>query len=373
MSAVQPRVERFGWIANSCAIGSLLMCFAQPAIAVALATLGVLSADVVPHVQAVLMWLLAALVVVGLAIDRRHHGNPMPLAIGAFGLAVQIGTLYVYYDWRILTFAYLLIVTAVFLNQNYALAGLVRTVRAQAAELKNWNRTLERRVEQQLEKSARLERLKRFLSPQVAQLVTESGNESMLDSHRRYIATVFCDLRGFTSFSESIEPEEAIQVLQHYHAEMGKLVAEYDGTIDHRAGDGMMVIFNDPVPCEAPVERAVKMALAMRERMRELGVEWKRRGYPLGFGVGLSAGYATLGVVGFEGRFDYTANGNSVNLAARLCDAAQDGQIVISHAVYAELDGKIDARALGELGLKGVNRSAQAYELVGLREPAGAA
>lgn len=367
MSTSQPSVGRFGLLANSCVLGSLLMCFGQSGIALALGTLGVMSADLVPHVQSLLMWGLAALVVLGLALDRRQHGERTPLVIGTVGLAIQIGTLYVYYDWRILTFAYLLIVAAVFLNQNVALRGLVRTVRAQSAELQAWNQTLAERVAEQIEKNAGLERLKRFLSPHVAQLVTQSGNEAMLASHRRFIATVFCDLRGFTSFSESIEPEEAMRVLQHYHAEMGKLVAEYDGTIDHRAGDGLMVIFNDPVPCDAPAERAVRMSLAMRTCMATLGAEWRRRGYPLGFGVGLSVGYATLGVVGYEGRFDYTANGNDVNLAARLCDKAQDGQIIASHAVFVELEQRIDARPLGELGLKGVHRSSPAYEVLGWR------
>jgi class 3 adenylate cyclase len=366
MSSPSVEIARFGWLANYSAVGSLLMCFAQPAIAAGLAGIGILSKDLIPHVQAVLMWSLAVLALVGVTIDRRHHGRKLPLVLAGSGVAAMIGTLYAYYDWRILTLAYFLLIASVFLNQNVALRNLYRKVQAQAEELEGWNKTLEVRVDEEIEKNKRLERLKRFLSPQVAELIVESGDESMISSHRKFIATVFCDLRGFTTFSEGIEPEEAMDVLRQYHEEMGRLVSKHQGTIDHRAGDGLMVIFNDPLPCDEPVLEAVKMAVDMRAKMAELTAGWARRGYQLGFGVGISAGYATLGMVGFEERYDYTANGNAVNLAARFCDEAKDGQIIISQFIYAELEDRIEAEPLGDLQLKGVGRSVQAYSLVEL-------
>lgn len=363
-------IEGFGWLANCSAVGSLLMCFAQPAIAIGLAGLGILSKDVIPHVQAVLMWSLAVVALVGVAIDRKQHDHKAPLVLAGLGVLVMVGTLYIFYDWRILTLAYFLLVAAVFLNQNLALRKLYRKVRAQAVELQDWNKTLEQRVDEEVEKNKRLERLKRFLSPQVAEMIVDSGDESILSSHRKFISTVFCDLRGFTTFSENIEPEEAMDVLQKYHEEMGKLVSEYKGTIDHRAGDGLMVIFNDPLPCDSPILQAVEMAIAMRAKMAELTAEWAKRGYKLGFGVGISAGYATLGMVGYEERFDYTANGNGVNLASRFCDEAKDGEIIISQNIYAELEDRIEAKPLGDLRLKGVGRPVLAFSLKGLQQPA---
>jgi class 3 adenylate cyclase len=370
MNSPRLEIKGFGWLANCSAVGSLLMCFAQPAIAFGLAGMGIFSQDLIPHVQAVLMWSLAVLVIVGVARDREHHGQRLPLALAICGVLVMVVTLYVFYDWRILTLAYFLLVASVFLNQNLALRNLYRQVRAQARELEGWNHTLENRVDEEVEKNRRLERLKRFLSPQVAKLIVESGDDSVLSSHRKFIATVFCDLRGFTTFSENIEPEEAMDVLQKYHEEMGKLVSKHEGTIDHRAGDGLMVIFNDPLPCDHPMLRAVEMAVAMRARMAELTTEWSKRGYELGFGVGVSAGYATLGMVGYEERFDYTANGNGVNLASRFCDEAKDGQIIISQNIYAELEDRVEAEPLGDLRLKGVGRPTQAFSLIELREPA---
>lgn len=367
MSSPNPDIERFGWLANSSALGSVLMCFAQPAIAFSLAGIGIVTQDVIPHVQAVLMWSLAVLAIFGLAIDRKNHQRNAPLVLAVLGAAVMIGTLYVYYDWRILTLAYFLIVAAVFLNQNVAIRKLYQKVQAQAAELETWNQSLETRVKEEIEKNKRLERLKRFLSPQVAEMIIETGDDKLLSSHRRFIATVFCDLRGFTTFSETIEPEEAMDVLQTYHQAMGRLVAEYEGTIDHRAGDGLMVIFNDPLPCENPILRALEMAVDMRDTMTEMTADWKRRGYDLGFGVGVSAGYATLGMVGYEGRFDYTANGNGVNLASRFCDEAEDGQIIVSRNIVAELEDRVDAKPLGDLQLKGVSRPVQAFSVLGFK------
>ena len=242
--------------------------------------------------------------------------------------------------------------------------SLYDQVQAQAAKLTEWSATLETRIEEQVTQLDRLSRLRRFLSPQVADLIVEAGDDAILQSHRREIATLFCDLRGFTAFSETGEPEEVMEVLQRYHETMGRLIYEHDGAIDHRAGDGIMIIFNDPIPCDEPALRAVRLGVAMRLAMRPLTEEWRKLGHDLGFGVGVSLGYATLGMVGFEGRYDYTANGSAVNLAARLCDEARDGQILISGRAYATLDGAIEAEALGSLELKGFHRPIEAHSVV---------
>ena len=244
--------------------------------------------------------------------------------------------------------------------------SLYDKVQSQADELAKWGGELEQRVQQQVDELERLGRLRRFLSPQVAELVVASG-ESVLDSHRRHIAALFCDLRGFTTFSETAEPEDVIAVLQAFHETMGRLIHEYQGTIDHRAGDGIMVVFNDPMTCEEPAFQAVKMALAMRDKMRGLSAQWGELGYDLGFGVGLTVGYATLGLVGFEGRFDYCANGSIVNLAARLSDEAKDGQILISQRAHAELAQQIEVEALGEISLKGFREPVKVFSALGLK------
>ena len=212
-------------------------------------------------------------------------------------------------------------------------------------------------------------RLRRFLSPQVADLIVSSGEEdAYLRSHRREVATLFCDLRGFTDFSESVEPEEAMKLLQDYHAAMGKLISDFEGTIDHRAGDGIMVLFNDPLPCDDPAERAARMAVEMRERMLQLSHIWSDQGYQLGFGVGISFGYATMGVVGYEGRVDYTANGSVVNLASRLCDEARDGQILITQRAAAKLERVVETESLGELSFKGFHRPVKVFNVLKLRD-----
>src|SRR5581483_3912379 len=204
------------------------------------------------------------------------------------------------------------------------------TIQRQAAELAEWNRTLEARVQQQLAELERLGRLRRFLSPQLADAILSSGDERVLESHRREITVVFTDLRGFTAFAAMAEPEDVMVVLREYHAAMGELIFEYEGTLERFAGDGLMVFFNDPFPCDDPAGRAVRMAVAMRERVDELARDWHRRGHQLDFGVGIAQGYATLGRVGFEGRFDYAAIGTVTNLASRLCGEAQPDQILVS-------------------------------------------
>ena len=242
------------------------------------------------------------------------------------------------------------------------------TIEAQKAELAQWNRELEQRVTEQVDALERLGRLRRFLSPQLADLVVSSGEESFLQSHRREITVVFCDLRGFTAFAESVEPEDVMQVLNEYHAALGDLVHRFEGTLERFTGDGLMVIFNDPLPCPDAPQRAVRMALAMRGRIADLSETWSRRGHDLDFGVGIAQGHATLGRIGFEGRFDYTAIGSVTNLAARLCAEAERRQILISQRVYAAIEDIVVADLVGELTLRGFSRPTHAYNVIGLDE-----
>lgn len=243
--------------------------------------------------------------------------------------------------------------------------ALQDTVQEQAAQLAEWNRTLEQRVAEQLDEIERIGRLRRFLSPQVAELIVSSGDESFLRSHRCEIAVVFCDLRGFTAFADRAEPEEMMDVLQAYHEAMGALVFHYEGTVGRFVGDGLMIFFNDPLPCPEPAARAVRMALAMREQMAELLVTWRQRGYELGFGVGIAFGYATLGRLGFAGRFEYEPNGTVVNLAARLCAEARDGQILVSQRVRAAIEPMVETERLPDLDLKGLPRPVAVFDVRG--------
>ena len=235
---------------------------------------------------------------------------------------------------------------------------------AQADELAQWNDTLKQRVNDQLAEIERMNRLRRFLSPQIAELVVSSGGEQLLESHRRQITALFCDLRGFTGFAETAEPEEVMQILREYHEALGKLIHKYGATLEHFAGDGVMVWFNDPLPCPDPCERAVRMAVEMRAGVAELAAKWRRQGHALGFGVGIAHGYATLGRIGFEGRFDYAAVGTVVNLAARLCSEAQDGQILIDPKVQTAIESLVATEPAGQLALKGLNRPIAAFKVV---------
>jgi class 3 adenylate cyclase len=237
-------------------------------------------------------------------------------------------------------------------------------VEIQAAELASWNRMLEQRVAEQLVQIERVSRLKRFLSPQIAELILSSSTYEALASHRRQVTIVFGDLRGFTAFAEIAEPEEVMAVMREYHATIGALIHEFDGTLERFLGDGIMVIFGDPIPCPDPCARAVQMAVAMRDRLSELSNKWRRERHELGFGVGIAYGYATLGPIGFEGRSEYSAIGTVVNLAARLCAEACDGQILIDSKVRAALDGKATTEPVGELTLKGLHRPIAAYNVL---------
>jgi adenylate cyclase len=235
--------------------------------------------------------------------------------------------------------------------------------RGQAAELAAWNGALERRVSEQVTQIERANRLKRFLSPQIAELVLASATMDALSSHRREVTVVFCDLRGFTAFSEIAEPEEVMAVLREYHGALGVLIHQFEGTLERFAGDGVMVLFNDPIPCSDPCLRAARMAAAMRARLAELANQWREAGHALGFGVGIAHGYATLGTIGFEGRSDYSAIGTVVNLAARLCAEARDGQILVEGKVRAAIEGVATLDPTGELGLKGLRRLVPTFDL----------
>ncbi|MGH2404840.1 MAG: adenylate/guanylate cyclase domain-containing protein [bacterium] len=246
------------------------------------------------------------------------------------------------------------------------------TVQEQAGQLAEWNRTLEQRVTEQLAQIERVSRLKRFLSPHFADLIISSGDEKLLESHRREITVVFCDLRGFTAFSESAEPEEVMGVLHDYHNAIGELIIRYEGTLDQFAGDGVMIFFNDPLPCADPAACAVRMAIDMRERVGDLAQIWRKSGYELGLGVGIAQGYATMGTIGFEGgRRDYGAIGMVTNLASRLCDEAPPWQILISQRVYAAVEELVEAEPIGDLALKGFSRPVAAYNVARLKEPSG--
>jgi class 3 adenylate cyclase len=238
------------------------------------------------------------------------------------------------------------------------------------AELAEWNRTLEQRVQEQVAQVERLGRLKRFFSPQLAELIVAGGADDPLKTHRREVTVVFLDLRGFTAFAETAEPEEVMGVLREYHAAMGKFILAHEGTLERFTGDGMMVFFNDPVPVENPAERAVRMAVAMREGVKALSAAWRKRGYDLGLGVGVAHGYATIGAIGFEGRWDYGAIGTVTNLAARLCGEAKAGQIIISQRLLATVEDLADVEPVGELTLKGFQRPVTAHNVVGLQDVA---
>ena len=247
------------------------------------------------------------------------------------------------------------------------LKALHDQVQAQAADLAAWNRTLEDRVARQVEEIARVNRLRLFLSPQVAELVVSSGSERLLQSHRRDVTIVFCDLRGFTAFSEAVQPEDVMAVLREYHDGLGALINKFGATVEHFAGDGLMVLFNAPIPCPDPAARAVRMAVEMRACVAEMVVKWRRYGRELGFGVGIAHGDATLGCIGFEGRLGYAAIGRAANLAARLCGEARHGQILIDRHVQAAIAPFADLESLGDIVLKGFGEAVPAFQVRGLK------
>jgi class 3 adenylate cyclase len=248
--------------------------------------------------------------------------------------------------------------TIVSIQQRDELGELAATFNEMVGGLRE-----QERVRDELERTARL---KRFFSPQLADALS-GGDESMLASHRREITVVFGDLRGFTAFAEAADPEEVMRLLGDYHAVIGPLVFQYEGTLERFTGDGMMVFFNDPVPCPDPAARAVRMAVAMRDAVGTLLEGWRRRGHALGFGVGIAMGFATIGRIGFEGRFDYAAIGTVTNLSARLCQEAGDGQILVSRQVHAEIESLVEAKSVGPLALRGFAKPVAVYDILGLR------
>jgi adenylate cyclase len=234
-------------------------------------------------------------------------------------------------------------------------------------EVEEWNKRLEQRVQEQVAQLERLGRLKRFFSPQLAELILSGDAEDPLKTHRREITVVFLDLRGFTSFAEIAEPEEVMGVLREYHGAIGKLILEHEGTLEHFAGDGMMIFFNDPVPLPNPARQAIRMALAMRERLKELTVKWRKLGYELDFGVGIAQGYATIGEIGFEGRWDYGAIGTVTNLASRLCGEAKPGEVLVPQRLFGIVEELVEAEPVGELSLKGFHRPIAAFNILRLK------
>jgi len=246
------------------------------------------------------------------------------------------------------------------------------TIENQAAELARWNRELEQRVQDQVEQLERVGRLRHFLPAQLADLIVSSGDESFLNGHRREITVVCCDLRGFTAFAETAEPEDVWEILGEYHGALGDLIARFEGTLERFTGDGLVVFFNDPIPCDDAPLRSIRMALAMRQRVQELADRWQRRGHELAFGVGIAQGYATLGRIGFSGRFDYASIGSVTNLTARLCAEAAPWQILATQRVNAAAEDLVVSRFVGELSLRGFSRPVRAFEVSGLDSARGA-
>lgn len=238
----------------------------------------------------------------------------------------------------------------------------------QTAQLSEWNRTLEQRVQDEVGKVERLGRLKRFFSPHLAELIIGGEAADPLQPHRRELTSVFLDLRGFTAFAESAEPEDIMTVLQEYHAAMGQIVLDHEGTLEHFAGDGIMIFFNDPVPVPNPAEKAIRMALAMRDKMGDLTVRWHKRGFDLSMGIGLAQGYATIGAIGFEARREYGAIGPVNILASRLCGEAKSGQILLPQRLLGMIEHLVDVEYVGELVLKGFHRPIKAYNVLGLKK-----
>jgi class 3 adenylate cyclase len=243
-------------------------------------------------------------------------------------------------------------------------ARLLRELRERTKEVEKLNQQLEQRVGDQVGEIERMGRLRRFLPPQVADLIVASGSEKQLESHRREITALFCDLRGFTGFTESADAEDVMHLLRDYHAAIGELVIKYSGTLERYAGDGVMVIFNDPVPVENPALQAVLMALEVRDAIGALTETWRRLGHDIGFGIGVAHGFATLGTIGFEGRFDYAAIGTVSNVASRLCDEAKPGQILISPRVLMAVEDAVEVEPVGEFALKGIRRPLAAYNVL---------
>ena len=356
--------SRAGWLPYVGAALSMAVCYIKTLAAALLPMLGQ-DWNLNPHFQAVLMWSLGLIAVVAIYRDTRRHGDRYPFYISAVGLIIIVVTLYVHYNVNIESLGYTTLVIGVFLNQNALLRQLNIVTKRQAADLAEWNRTLENRVAEQVAELDRVGKLKRFFSPQLADAIVAGGAGDPLKSHRRDITVVFLDLRGFTSFTETAEPEEVMGVLREYHAKMGRLILEHEGTLERFTGDGIMVFFNDPTPVPDPAQRAVRMALEMQREVEALSAAWKRRDIDLAMGVGIAQGFATIGGIGFEGRIDYGAIGNVTNLAARLCGEAHGGEVLLSQRVVSLLGDDFIVEPAGEFDLKGFRRALPVHRLVG--------
>jgi adenylate cyclase len=234
--------------------------------------------------------------------------------------------------------------------------------------LDEWTHAVVEKVRTNVDPIERVTRLVRYLSPQIATAVLDFDKEDLFKIHRREITAVFLDLRGFTSFSDSTEPEEVAGLLRNYHSEMGRIIFKFEGTLEHFAGDGIMVFFNDPMPCEDHTERAIRMALEMREKMKSLRSDWLKHGYDLDLGIGMVCGFATVGNIGFEGRMEYGAVGNVTNLAARLCSEAKGGQILTNQKTLSKLEHVVEAETLGEMHLKGFVRPVSAFNILAFKQ-----
>lgn len=356
-----------GLLAFVGAFGSLATCYG---LALVHSFLGERPPGFTPHVQAVAMWSLGLLAVYAMWRDGRMHRARLPFWIGAGALAAIIFALYVAYDLLLEAFAYTLLVLAAVLNQNAFLTSYYQLARRQALQIHEMNRTLEQRVREQVREIEKLSRLRGFLPPQVADLVLSEGRQHHLGSHRRYIACLFCDVRGFTAAAQNAEPEDVIALLQEYHGRISELVSRHGGTIGFRAGDGAMAFFNDPLPCEEPVLDALKCALGIRDSLAETLARWRTVGDPVGLGLGVASGYATMGLVGSEGSAEYTAIGTVVNVASRLCDEAQDGEILMDRRSFREVEEAVVAKAAGPRNVQGISQPVETYNVTGLREEA---
>jgi class 3 adenylate cyclase len=296
-----------------------------------------------------------------LGVPLMRHERP----IGVFGLTRATVEAFTEKDVELAeTFADQAVIAIENLRLLNELRERTDQLQAQSKELADLNQQLEQRVADQVGEIERMGRLRRFLPPQVADLIVASGAEKQLESHRREITALFCDLRGFTGFTESADAEDVMALLRDYHAAIGEIIIKYSGTLERYAGDGVMVIFNDPVPVESPALQAVLMALEMRNAIGALTDNWRRLGHEIGFGIGIAHGYATLGTIGFEGRFDYAAIGTVSNVASRLCDEAKPGQILISPRVLMKVENAVKVEPVGEFELKGIRRPLAAYNVL---------
>lgn len=304
-----------------------------------------------------------------MAVPMLHQGHP----IGAIAVGRNEPGLFHDTQVQVLsTFAEQAVIAIENANLFREIQEKSRQVEEQAAELAEWNHTLEARVTEQVEQLDRMSKLGRFLSPKIASLIMSGEPDDLLKTRRAEVTVVYVDLRGFTSFTETTDPEDVMQVLREYHTELGKAIAAHDGTIVHFAGDGAMILFNAPMPTEDHELQAIRMTLETRESVGTLTKDWRKRGYELGFGAGIAEGYATIGTIGFKERLDYSAIGTVCNLAARLCGEASDGQILISPRVFANVEESVDVESVGELTLKGFHHSVTVYNLRGTRATNGA-